>query len=412
MKKLILYDTLTATKQEVAYNKAKAIKIFACGPTVYDDIHIGNAIPLLVIDIIVRLLTYQKQPFQYLQNITDIDDKIINRALAENKTEKAISDFYLKSFMNNQTKLNIIKPNFLPRVSDYIQEQIDFIAELVTHKKAYVNEGNVYFDTKQYINSTPPLAYNMLAHKNLQAHQGRLSEAEYKAKKNYWDFILWKKTSQGVKFDSPWGKGRPGWHTECCVLNNLFYKGQTLDIHAGGIDLKFPHHENERIQYIAANKVDLAKIWIYNGHLKVEQVKMSKSLKNTWMLHQFIEDYSANVLRFIFLNSRYSLALNVSEVLVQQALKTMHKWEKLAQTLLNIEIENINTTKAYVSQVEDHLADNLNTANALTVLGSLVKAINKQLTQQKLVSKSLKQQFFTIYENLLGFTIPKQGSYN
>ncbi|ALD65940.1 cysteine--tRNA ligase [Spiroplasma cantharicola] len=381
-----LYDSL---KREFVEIDVPKFCIYSCGPTVYDFIHIGNARPLILTDIIVRYLEYMEIKYKYLLNITDIDDKIIQRAAENNITEEDHAKIYSDAFLNDLKNLNIKSPTLITPISSKISEILIFIDDLLKKGFAYEKKGNVYFDISQWNNQ-----YGSLSNQNINnLNNGERIEVD-ENKKNPQDFILWKKTKTGKKWLSKWGFGRPGWHTECALLIDDFFK-DTIDIHVGGIDLKFPHHENERIQYIAKNSKELSNIWLHNGHISIEDVKMSKSLKNTILVKDFLEENGANSLRYIFLNSNYRQPLNISQDLINQSLDWVSKIESLLKTinwstaigqliLINetpID-EDFNSYK-YITNFKSLLNDDLNTPMIISLIDEMCKSINIQMKNKK-----------------------------
>lgn len=292
--------------------------IYVCGPTVYSDVHIGNMRPVMTFDIYNRSLKELNKSFTFIHNITDIDDKIIVRAQKEKVTEKEISSKYENHYLELLNDANINKPELMPRVTDNIKGIISYIETIIKNKHAYEKDGNVYFDILSIKN------YGSVSNQNLQTMR-----FEEPGNKNHpGDFALWKKTNEGITFNSPWGKGRPGWHTECSFFVSKFAKG-SLDIHGGGIDLLFPHHENENAQNIAVYKKNITKTWNHVGHINLENEKMSKSLGNVVLAKDFFAKYGPDVLRYIFLTASYSAPINLSDTLIKQAINQINKLEKI-----------------------------------------------------------------------------------
>ena len=404
-----------ALKNESTYftpNPAEPIKIYACGPTVYDHLHIGNARPLILVDLFCRYWKIKEQPVIFLQNITDVDDKIIFRANQGSLSEKTVALKYTHAFYENLEQLNCLAPTYLECISDYMTEQIAFIEALMAQNYAYVSEGNVYFAIKNFIDPQQSLAYGQLSHRPIEKMINFRRIAEDINKKNNIDFALWKKTTVGITWSSSWGAGRPGWHTECATLNNRFFKGQTIDFHFGGIDLKFPHHENERIQYIALNKRELAHIWVYNGHVNVSQSKMSKSLGNFMTIRRFLDNNSPNVLRILFYNSKYRQPLNLNESQINNALtenrQNLHLLQKIATYCQN---ENVTmhqlmeteTSYSYLDLACATFANDLNSANIMTIVHDLRKKLVKQLQLNQPLALDLVKEYWLILTHLLGF---------
>ncbi|WP_434341776.1 cysteine--tRNA ligase [Mycoplasma putrefaciens] len=394
-----LYDSLSKNLKNL---DKKEITLYCCGPTVYNFIHIGNARPSMLMDVFVRFLRSIGYQVNYLQNVTDVDDKIITRAKQENTTEKDLSERYTKAYLQDLTSLNINHPDTLIPISLKMDGMIKFIQQLVDNNSAYIVDGDVYFDIDKYKQQYSKLSGFKLE----ELISGERVEIDSK-KKNPLDFVLWKKTNLGVQWDSPFGLGRPGWHTECVLLIDEFFSGQTIDIHAGGVDLKFPHHENERIQFIAHKNKELANIWMHNGHLQIEDEKMSKSLGNVILVRDFVSQYNPNALRWIFLSSHYRAPLNINKDLINQSHKFIDKLKNLSKKIIDWSIKNdtdiqIINQSQYLDQFTSYMSDDLNTAMVLSLIESMIKEINKKVLDNqdiKLLVGSLKQIIDT-----LGFT--------
>lgn len=406
-----LYNTLT--KNFTDYSKIKKINIYSCGPTVYNYIHIGNARTIIIVDLLVSFLQFQKIEVNYIQNYTDIDDKIINKAEIENKSEKEISEFYIKAFEEDILKLNIKIPNKIVKVTDNIKDIIIFIKELIKINAAYEINGNIYFDVVKYKKK-----YGLLSNKKISElkFNNKIKNNIYKHSK--YDFVLWKKTIKGIYFSfyDNFGKlykGRPGWHTECAVLIDKFFFKKTINIHAGGIDLVFPHHENERIQFLAKNNKEISKIWMHNGHLNIFDKKMSKSLNNTILVRDFIKLYGTNTLRYLLYSNNYTKPLNITKKIIINAQNETKKILKvlkllnlyLAEYNLNYNLKKHGNT---IKKVIYELSNNLNSSNVLTIISKNIKIINIQLRNKK-INLQLVSDFYNIIFNIMNFNfiIPK-----
>ena len=293
--------------------------IYVCGPTVYSHVHIGNMRPIITFDVYNRSLRALGNEVNFIHNITDIDDKIINRAIEEGKTEKEVSDFYTERYNDVLSSANIDTITHQPNIADNLEGMIDYISELIDKGAAYVVDGNVFFD----VNS---IEYGTVSNQNLEK---MIFEESSHSKKHPADFALWKSTSVGVQFDSPWGKGRPGWHTECAYFINKHNDGKTLDIHGGGIDLIFPHHENENAQHLAYHGEPIANDWKHVGHIFMSGEKMSKSLGNVVLAKDFIKEYSADLLRLLFISSSPFSPLEVSDEFIDNLKKVLSRLEKV-----------------------------------------------------------------------------------
>lgn len=349
----------------------KEFTMYVCGPTVYDYAHIGNMRPPIVFDVFYRILSLDHN-VTYVQNITDIDDKIIDKALETGKTEKEISDFYLDDYLKNLKKLNIKDPTYMPRVSDNINEMVDYIDMLVKNGNAYVSNGDIYFSLNNWEKIREKYIFNL---------DELLVSDPSKDKKYKHDFTVWKKTNKGVNFKSPWGLGRPGWHTECSFFIYKFFGKNGIDMHGGGVDLKFPHHLNERLQYELLFGNDLAKNWIYVGHIFNDNKKMAKSVGNIITINDFLSKYSPNVLRMIFLSTSYSKPINVNNEKINEAIFQI---EKIKNVILKFIIEEIKLTKKVnLKEEEDkefieNVKANFNFPNAISYIDKQINLLNKE----------------------------------
>ncbi|WP_147410357.1 cysteine--tRNA ligase [endosymbiont GvMRE of Glomus versiforme] len=408
--KLYLFNSLTNQNDYLVLEPQQTVSIYLCGPTVYDHIHIGNLRPVIVFDILHRFLLHCGYRVKYVHNLTDIDDKIIQKAQKEKKSELIVTQHYIKTYFQNLYNYNVLKPTFTPKVTDYVPQIQKFIADLIKKKHAYQQESNILFRTK----NNPE--YGQLSKQKaekLQSGETRQNSREITKidKETFQDFVLWKNTNQGVNWYSPWGNGRPGWHTECVVFIQELL-GKTIDIHGGGNDLLFPHHENERIQYLAHNNKELSKVWLHIGHLYWNQEKMSKSLKNIILAKHFYQKYGSNVLRYLFLNSHYNQVINFNEKLLQQAQDYTQKIKNLLKRLklyfywqkITINQQKINKNNLLYKETIQALADNLNTIKAFYYLDKIIYLLNKELDEQK--KANLMQELSIIYYfilDLLGF---------
>ncbi|AHI52372.1 cysteine--tRNA ligase [Spiroplasma culicicola] len=390
-----IYDSLSTEYKEIDVPK---VCIYNCGPTVYNYIHIGNARPLILSDLVIRFLEYRNIKYKYLLNITDIDDKIIDRAEIEKIEEEELTKFYTKAFLDDLDGLNINRPTAIIPISERINEIIDFIDALINDEFAYEVDGNVYFDVNKMENK-----YGNLSKQKLEELEVGNRVEEDLNKRNPFDFVLWKKTEKGKKWLSKWSLGRPGWHTECALLIDSFFK-YPIDIHVGGIDLKFPHHENERIQYLAKNSREITNVWMHNGHLSIDNVKMSKSLNNTILVKDFIEEYGNNTLRYMFLNTNYKQPLNITKDLIehsqewcqkiQNILKQVNWMQRVGDISFNNQTpidDDFNSYK-YMTKFRTYFKDDLNTPMIITLIDEMSKNLNKQirskvvdLTYEKLI---------------------------
>ena len=313
-----LYNTKTLKIEEFKPIEPGHVSMYVCGPTVYNYAHIGNARPMVVFDVLKRLFEAEGYTVKYVSNFTDVDDKIINKAIEENTTESVIANRYIDAYQAVRKELNTELPDITPRVTETMDAIIKFIDELVQSGHAYNVDGDVYFS----VESVP--TYGEISHQKLEQLEAGARVEENSAKRNPYDFALWKKTDKGIKWDSPWGQGRPGWHTECVVMinNNL---GEMIDIHGGGMDLRFPHHENEAAQQEALHGNALANYWIHNAMININGDKMSKSLGNVIWAKDVVEKLGTNLTRWLMSSVHYRKELNFSDETIETARKELSR---------------------------------------------------------------------------------------
>lgn len=401
MKSLKLNNSLTNSLSYIKIKKDRKMNIYLCGPTVYDEVHIGNMRPSLFFDVIVRLLREINIEIKYVQNITDIDDKIIEKAKKENRTEKEISDFYKGLYLELFEELNLVKPNFCS-VTENMEEIKSFIKSMIKNKDAYLVKENILFDIRKNEEEYGKLSKQILS--NLSKEKKR--EIEKLDKKNREDFVLWKNPHNGIKWKSLWFEGRPGWHTECATLIDKYFFKKTIDVHGGGKDLLFPHHENERIQYLAVNKKELSKVWIHFGHLKIKKEKMSKSLGNFIKAKEFIKNYGPNVLKVLILNSKYNEDIEVSNNVIKQSEAQTRKISNILKKInlfLYLNKVKKNELKNYDNKkkVIDFLLNNLETTKVFYVLNETITIINKEIDKRdfqnkEMLKKKINDLFFIL----------------
>ena len=374
-----LYNTMTRQKEEFVPMEEGKVKMYVCGPTVYDYIHIGNARPYVVFDTVRRYLEYKGYEVTYVQNFTDVDDKIINRANKEGKTMAEISNKYIEEAFRDADGLNVKRATVHPRVTEEMDGIIAMVQTLIDKGFAYEDHGTVYYDTKKFPE------YGKLSRKNLDELIAGASERVTidDAKKNPTDFVLWKPKKEGEpSWTSPWGEGRPGWHIECSVMSK-HHLGDTFDIHAGGEDLIFPHHENEIAQSEAANGCTFARYWLHNGFITVDNEKMSKSLGNFFTVRDIAKHFPYEVIRFFILNGHYRSPINFSDELMKACQNGLERI-KNARKELNFYIKNVADTKmtaeeaakeaelnGYKEQFEAAMDDDFNTADAVSAHAAL-----------------------------------------
>lgn len=383
--KIKLYDSLTKMEKPILDKK---VNIYNCGPTVYNDIHIGNARPLIIFDVLYRFLDFVGYEVTYLHNLTDIDDKIIKAAKERNMPELELSEMYAQAYATIRKQLNI-KEMVIEKVSDNIQGIIDYIDQLILQNAAYVVNGNVYFDTKSIDN------YGLLSNRQIdeQIHGERVSKDDNK--RNESDFVLWKKTNEGIQWDTKWSRGRPGWHTECVYLINKYFK-DTLTIHGGGIDLKFPHHENENAQHCSIYHKPLANIWMHIGHINVDHQKMSKSLNNFILVKDILQTYEYQVVRWFMYQTNYANPLDFNHEAMDNAKKQINKLKQLINTTKTIMIWQkrlIINEKIMSDAFLEQLGANLNISNGITIIQNIAKQLNLLIRnkQYDLINKPLNE---------------------
>ena len=370
---------MSATEEDFVPIDENNVRMYVCGPTVYDRAHLGNARPAVVFDVLYRLLKIFYKNVTYVRNITDVDDKIYKSAKEKNISIKELTKTTIEYYHEDMRALNVLDPDIEPLATDHIIEMIEVIKKLIENKNAYVSDGHVYFDVSSFEN------YGVLSKKNLKDLISGVRIDISELKKNSLDFVLWKPVDENfdVGWDSPWGKGRPGWHIECSAMS-LKYLGEYFDIHGGGIDLVFPHHENEIAQSCALrNGKFMAKYWIHNGHLNVNGVKMSKSLGNFFTVRDILEKYDGEVIRLSFLMTHFASPMNFSEDILTQSKSILDRWYNCIKC---VEIDNENN--ALSENVLKAVCDNLNTPKAISLMHAMVEEINKETNDQEKKYKS------------------------
>ena len=372
-----LYNSRTLKTEEFKPIREGHVDMYVCGPTVYNHAHIGNARPMIVFDVLKRLFEAEGYTVTYVSNFTDVDDKIINRAIEENTTEAVVAETYIEAYQNVRKMLNTELPDITPRVTETMDEIIEFIDALVKKGNAYIAGEDVYFS----VDSVD--TYGEISHQKLEDLEAGARIETNDLKKNPYDFVLWKKTGKGIKWNSPWGEGRPGWHTECVVMinNNL---GSRIDIHGGGMDLKFPHHENEAAQQEALHGNPLANYWIHNAMVNIDGIKMSKSLGNIRWAKDVVNALGVNLTRWLVSSVHYRKELNFSDETIETARKEMNKvLTPLRQASVKAQLAGFEASDAYdeasYREFLDQLDDDMNTPNAYTVIFETIKKINQAL---------------------------------
>jgi cysteine--tRNA ligase len=403
-----LYNTLTGKKEEFVPLEEGKVKMYVCGPTVYDYIHIGNARPYVIFDTIRRYMEYKGYEVNYVQNFTDVDDKIIKKANAEGVESTVISERYIKEALKDAEGLNVEPATKNPKVTEEMDGIIDMIQTLIDKGHAYEVDGSVFFDTKSFE------GYGKLSKKNIEDLEAGARIAVDENKKSPMDFVLWKPKKDGEPFwESPWSQGRPGWHIECSVMAKK-YLGDTIDIHAGGEDLVFPHHENEIAQSESANDAKFAKYWLHNGFINVDNKKMSKSLGNFFTLREIVQEIPYDVVRFFILSGHYRSPINFSRELMEAAGNGLDRIKNAYKNLLFLE-KNLSGTMTdeekalskdadkFREQFETAMDDDFNTADAVTAIFEIAKFANvncKDSSSQEFVT-DIREKMLALC-NILG----------
>ena len=400
-----IFNTMSRRKEEFIPVDPNEVKIYACGPTVYNFIHIGNARPLCVFDVLRRYLEYRGYNVKFVQNFTDVDDKIIKRANEENSTFEEISEKYIKEFWTDAHGLNFKDATVHPKATENIDEIIEIIKTLEEKGYAYAVDGDVYYRTLKFKD------YGKLSHQPIDDLQSGARIAVGDKKEDPLDFALWKAAKEGEPYwDSPWGKGRPGWHIECSAMNKR-YLGNTIDIHCGGQDLIFPHHENEIAQSEAANGCMFSKYWMHNGYINVDNVKMSKSLGNFKTVREIADVYGYEVIRYFLISSHYRSPINYNLEIIEQCKSALERLYNCRESL-DFAIKNAKTDIAddeeilalidsRKEQFINSMDDDLNTADGIAAVFDLVSDINTKIINKE-VSKNVCQKAADMFDELTG----------
>ena len=402
-----IFNTLTRKKEELKTIVPNELKVYACGPTVYNFIHIGNARPLCVFDTFRRYMEYRGYKVNFVQNFTDIDDKIIRRANEEGTDYKTVSEKYIEEFWTDAKGMNVREATTHPKATENIDEIINIVSTLIEKGYAYaVDNGDVYFSPKKFNE------YGKLSHQPLEDLEAGARINVEEVKHEPMDFALWKSAKPGEPYwESPWGQGRPGWHIECSAMVRR-YLGETIDIHCGGQDLVFPHHENEIAQSECCNGVPFANYWMHNGFISVDNVKMSKSLNNFFTVRDVANEYGYEPIRYFLISSHYRSPINYSVDIIEQCKASLVRLYNCRESLdfalknaTDVVVDNADEIKAKLnSRKEQFIAamdDDLNTADAITAIFELVKDINTTVITDA-PSKELVELSVTLFDELTG----------
>lgn len=400
------YNTLTRKKEEFIPLVAGKVKMYACGPTVYNYFHIGNARTFMVFDVLRTYLKYRGFDVTFVQNFTDVDDKIINKAKEEGVSPEEISQRFIDAYFYDAGTLGIEKADIHPKVTENMVEIIEFVKELVDKGYAYQSGGDVYFDVSKY------KEYGKLSKQSLEDLQAGARIEINEQKRNPLDFVLWKGAKQGEpSWESPWGLGRPGWHIECSAMSKK-YLGETIDIHGGGGDLVFPHHENEIAQSEACSGRPFAKYWLHVGYLNVDNKKMSKSLNNFFTPREIAEEFDLENLRFFMLSAHYRNPINFSRELLESAkngLDRLYTGKNNLEYLLNNsedlspdeeEQKWVQSLVSYKERFNEVMDDDFNTADGIAVIFDLIRDINTNISER--TAKTVLQEAYNLFMELTG----------
>ena len=410
-----IYNTLSRKKEEFIPIEEGKVRMYVCGPTVYNYIHIGNARPVIFFDTVRRYFEYKGYEVNYVSNYTDIDDKIINKANEEGVTAKQSSERYIKEYQTDLNNLNVKPTTHSPKATEEIGGMIEMIEGLIEKGFAYEKNGAVYYRTRKFEE------YGKLSKKNLDDLEAGIRIAVDEEKEDSMDFVLWKPKKEGEpSWSSPWGDGRPGWHIECSVMSTN-YLGDQIDIHGGGEDLIFPHHENEIAQTEAFTGKTMARYWMHNGFLNIDNKKMSKSEGNFFTVREIGEQYPLSVVRFFILSAHYSNPINFSKDLIESS---KHGLERIQNAVFNLEYFSGNTTDENLKDGEQEILDKIeelnnkfdevmnddfNTADAISVIFEIVKVTNSEITasaSKELIQKAIDK--ILLLTDVLGIEVKKE----
>lgn len=402
-----IYNTLTRQKEELIPLEEGVVKIYACGPTVYNFIHIGNARPLCVFDVLRRYLEWRGMTVKFVQNFTDVDDKIIRRAAEEGVSPTAVAEKYIEEFWTDARGLGVREATVHPRATENIDEIIHIVSDLEKKGYAYRAEnGDVYFRTRRFE------GYGKLSHQDVDDLESGARISIGEQKEDALDFALWKAAKPGEPFwPSPWSDGRPGWHIECSAMARR-YLGNSIDIHCGGQDLIFPHHENEIAQSEGCNGVPFARYWMHNGYINVNNTKMSKSLGNFFTVREVAEQYGYEPVRFFLISSAYRSPINYSREIIEQAAAALDRLARCRDSLAfrlkapfavqQADADRLALLEQRRGQFIDAMDDDLNTADAIAALFELVRDSNQMMADDALCSQELCEKSLALFDELTG----------
>ncbi len=402
-----VYNTLTRRKEELVPQDPKKLTMYVCGPTVYNYIHIGNARPIVVFDTMRKYLEYRGQKVKYVQNFTDVDDKIINRAREEGISALEVGEKYIAAYYEDVKQLNVAPATVHPRVTQTMPDIIKFVQGLIDKGMAYEVNGDVYYRTRKFP------GYGKLSGKNIDELESGFRVEVNDVKEDPLDFALWKarKSEDEIAWESPWGMGRPGWHIECSAMSRK-YLGETIDLHAGGEDLQFPHHENEIAQSEGLTGKTFSRYWMHNGFINIDGEKMSKSAGNFFLLRDVLKEYDGEVLRYFLLSAQYRGPINFSRDLMEAAKAGLERMQNCKATLKHLiangadgamtaaEAEKLAAYDTHKQKFIDSMDDDLNTADAISAVFELVADINRDTAAGS--TKEFAQKAFALLDELTG----------
>lgn len=421
-----IYNTMTNKLEKFIPIEENKVKMYVCGPTVYNYIHLGNARPIIVFDTLARFFKHKGYKVEYVQNFTDVDDKIIKKAIEEKIKPEEVAIKYIEAFFEDINRLNVLKDVVRPKVTEHMTEIIEMIEKLIENGYAYENEGNVFFDVRKYED------YGNLSNQKIEELEAGARVNVLDIKKDSLDFTLWKPKKEGEPYwDSPWGQGRPGWHIECSAMSKK-YLGETFDIHGGGQDLIFPHHENEIAQSKCSGHGDFAKYWMHNGFINVDGDKMSKSLGNFFLLREILDKFDGNIVRLFVLSTHYRKPINFSieniedsKKALQSIISSVKRYEEILQknnvnkdiekiVIKNENIENfIKKVKKFDKKFDEAMSEDMNTPQAIATVFDQIRETNKYYDVIfENVTEELLEGLFSSYmslknkmENILGIEL-------